>query len=67
MIKNDFVWLVKEIPGPPRHYSSIVAATVVPALPATLVMSSGGALAVTHPISVKAMGRLSTAAPNAWI
>ena len=28
MIKNDFAWLVKEIPGPPRHYSSTVAATV---------------------------------------
>ena len=64
MIKNDFAWLAKEIPGPPRHYSSIVAATVVPALPATLVMSSEGMLAVTHLISVKPTGQLGSA-PNA--
>ena len=61
MIKNDFTWLVKEIPGPPHHYSSIVAATVVPALPASLVMSSEGMLAVTNLISVKPTGQLGSA------
>ena len=48
MIKNDFPWLVNEIPRPTR-------------LP--VFMSTDR----DSPISGKAMGRLSTAAPNAWI
>ena len=49
MIKNDFPWLVNEIPRPTR-------------LPVFRRSTD-----VTRPISGKAMGRLSTAAPNTWI